>query len=765
MGQTTIQRAFSGGELAPALAARADEAKYQTGLRTCRNFLILRHGGVANRPGFRYVATTKTSATDTFLLRYVSAVAGASCLIEAGPHYLRFYHNGALVRLTGVVAYDGAIFNNPGDIVSSGGVNYYAIKRNTATAPPNATYWYAMPDDILELPTPFGNAGFAWVQSGTTITMTSQLVAPYELINLVDGTLVSWVIRQVPTVPMIGPPTGILITPGAAGTLSYTYIVTSRDDATGEESGPSAIAQVTNILAPTPTAPNVLTWTAPVDIGLLPGGAIPTTYDVYVDPFGNGVFGYLGTTTGGVTFNDVGDDPDFTRTPPIPRVMFKDAFGANDYPATAGYYQQRRFFANTPSVSDGVWGSRIGLVSNFNISSPLQDDDAITFRMAGNQHNPVRHLIGLRALVVLTGGGEWTVAGAPTLNGPVNVPLSPNSIDAQQQGYAGVSTIRHVIVGDKILYVQARQTILRDLGFDQAQAGGTAGLSGKDLTLFAAHLFDGFTIDRVDFQQTPHSIIWTIRSDGTLLGLSYIPEQDVWGWSRHDTGAGGLFEDVCVVPEFTEDALYVLVRRTIGGAFVRYIERLAPRLIVDFNADSFFLDAGLTYTGPPTVTTIAGLDHLEGQVVAVVCDGVVVFNGDPASLQAPSFTVLGGTIAAVLPASTIVHAGLPIRFAEIETLDLDVAGAAVRDKKKRVGSVSLLLEHSVRTFSAGPDSTRLVPHKLKPYEVGQAGVSYTGQQEITIPASYNDYGHVFIRQTDPLPLTVLGLMPNVELGG
>src|SRR5712671_4758034 len=107
MGTSTFQRSFAGGELSPALSARADVAKYQSGLRTCRNFLVRREGGVANRAGTRFINEAKTTDTTTFLLRYVSEVAGQSLLLEAGPFYLRFYQNGALVTLTGVAAWNG----------------------------------------------------------------------------------------------------------------------------------------------------------------------------------------------------------------------------------------------------------------------------------------------------------------------------------------------------------------------------------------------------------------------------------------------------------------------------------------------------------------------------------------------------------------------------------------------------------------------------------------------------------------------------------
>lgn len=744
MGWTTIQRAFAGGELAPALAARADLVKYVTGLRTCRNFIVQRHGGVANRPGTRFIAESKTSATSVFLLRYVSEVAGESLLIEAGANYLRFYKNGAPVRLTGVAAWDGGTGYKIGDIAASGGVNYWAKLDHTAHAPPNSTYWYPMPSDLLEVPTPFSNQGFDWHQSGRTITMTDQLVAPQELIW---SSLTHWTLRPVNTAPGIGPPPGVALAPGPAGTLSYSYVVTSGAADTGEESIAGVITQINTIGEPTKAQPIVVSWTA------VPGAG---EYHIYKDPYQNGIFGFIGTALGQVTFNDVGFLPDFVVTPPLPRILF---VAASDYPSTSATYQQRRLFANTINNPDAIFGSRVGFPSNFNVSSPLQDDDAITFRIAASQHNPVRHLVGLRTLIVLTDAGEWNV-------GEPKVALTPSSLPADQETFVGISDVRPVVVGNSILYIQARGTTMRDLRFDQA----VEGLAGRDLSLFAAHLFDGFTLDRMDYQQTPHSIVWACRSDGALLGLTYLREQDVWGWHRHDTGeeTDGRFEDVCVVPEPGEDAVYLLVRRTIDGVFKRYVERLERREIFNYAADSFFVDSGLTYSGDP-VSHISGLSHLKGHVVSVLADGVVVFNGDLTAANVEDFRVAAdGSLPAVLPEASLIHAGLPIVH-ELETLDLDVeglsAGTQIRDKQKRVGNVTVLLEASSRTFYAGPDTGHLFKVKLAPHELGLEGQAFTGAESINCSTDYNAYGRTFLRHVDPLPLTILGILPNVELGG
>lgn len=740
--ESTLQRSFGTGELAPAYHARADQAAYATGLRTCRNFLVRKEGGVSNRAGLRFVGATKSSTAGTRLFRYVSETAGSSVLIEAGSGYFRFFRNGAAVTVAGVPAYAGATPYVPGDLVLSGGVNYYCVSATTGNAPPNATFWYALTGNIYEIPTAYPVTDrFKWTQDGRVITITHPSHPPRELTY---SSLTRWVLSPIVFGAGITAPVGGAGVPGAAGALTYRYVVTSAKAETYEESIPSGTIVVAATAVPTQAAPIALSWTAVV------GAA---EYYVYGDPYGNGAFGFIGASSTNA-FNDTGITPDFTLTPPIPRVLFGTP---NNYPATATSHQQRRLFAFTNVDPEAVYGSRIGFPSNFGIASPLQDDDAVTFRIAGNNHNPVRWLLSLKTgLVVLTDGGEWTVTGS---GGPGNI-IAPNSIAPEQETYVGAADVRPVIIGNTIVYLQARGAILHDLAFNQQ----VWGLGGRDLTIFATHLFKKKTIVAIDYQQVPDSIIWCVRSDGVLLGLTYIPEQDQWGWHRHDTAqnaTAGLFEDICVVPETSVDVPYVLVARTIGGVVVRYIEKLESREITTFDTDAFFVDGGLSYSGAPA-TVFSGLGHLNGQVVAVVADGSVLYNGDPAGASAASFIVSGGSLT-LASAHTNVHIGLRY-VSDLETLDLDANVAIpIRDKKKRVGAVGLLVEASARSFSAGPDATHLRTYTQQAWAA--AADEFTGLLTLNMTSSFGDAGRVLVRQTDPLPLTVLGLLPSLELGG
>jgi hypothetical protein len=739
-----VIRAFAAGELAPSLAARADLAQYTMGLRTCRNFFVQRHGGVANRPGLQFVGFPATTSATVRLLRYVSPDPAASVLIEAGSGYLRFWSAGAPVAVDpdDVDAWAGGVAYGIGDLVTSGGTTYYCVHANTDEVPPNTTYWHALPDDVYEIPTPFTTRTFHWSQAGPVITFTHPAAPPHEL---VFEALTRWIFRPVTTAPAVQPPTNVTLEAGS-GDRRFGYVVTAAAPDSYEESESSA--QVINAAAaePTDAAPHVLTW----DAVLTP----PTTgtpspeYYVYCDPLGNGTYGFIGTTTGAATFRNPGLTPDFSLTPPLPRVLF-DA--EDQYPTTSCVHKQRRVFANTHQIPDGVWMSRVGLASNFGISSPLQDADALTFRIAGNNAAAVRHLVSLKQLVVMTDAGAWRVAGAG------GAPLTPSTVDPDQDTYVGAAPdVRPVVIGNAVVYVQARASLVHDIRFDEQ----VEGLAGRDLTVLAAHLFDGYTITAIDYAQTPHSIVWAVRSDGTLLGLTYLREQNVIAWHRHDTA--GTFEDVCVVPEPGEDAVYVLVKRTLGGDVVRTIERFAPRTILDFNADSVFVDCGLSYHGA-AVASVSGLEHLAGEVVAVVGDGTVLSDGSPTGANAARWTVPATGVLSLGALYADVHVGLPIRFAELETLDLDIAGSSIRDKPKRVQSLTVIVDGSSRSFWAGRDADHLVRYRQASFDPTDA--AFTGQVELSVPSTFTPSGRVVIRQTDPLPLTVLGVVPRVEVGG
>lgn len=730
MAESLVLRSFAGGELAPGLYARADLARYVTSARTIRNFLVRRHGGAANRPGFKYVGTVKTSADRTSLRPFHFKAADRSFAIECGSGYFRFIRNGAYVTVSGVAAWSNVTAYVPGDLVESGGVNYYCHTANTNQVPPDTNFWHALTGAIYEIPSPYtaaefyGDARIKWEQQGLVVSITSLEKQPRELTYT---SLTRWVLTTVTTAPSQAPPTTPLGVAGSVGTKTFNYVITAAKVDTYEESIPSSVLSIPTAGDPTDTAPHALSWTAPT--------LTPAEYYVYSDGgFGNGTYGFIGTATGQVTFNDVGQVPDFSLTPPVPKALFGTTF---NFPYASATYQQRRWYASTHNNRELVHASQVGFSKNFQIRSPLQEDDAIQFTVASRFINPIHHLVGMKfGLVLLTDCGELVVRGDE--QGVVK----PTAINLEPHSYNGADFCPPQVLGNVLLYVQIGSKIVRDLQFDER----VDGVGGRDLTLMSSHLFRTNTLDTIGLSQVPDSILWAVRNDGTLLGCTYVREEDVLAWHRHDTGDGDTFEDVCVIPEAAGDAVYVAVNR--GG--VRMVERLASRDYAAI-ADAFFVDSGITYSGVST-TSITGLSHLEGRQVMAFCGGTTV--------QGP-YTVSGGAIT-LGTATTKAQVGLAIEC-DLETLDLDVGGSDVRDRKKRVARLALLLEASFRGFQMGPDEEGLLPSTVPEWE--SATTAFTGRHEEHLSGRYGDNGRVFIRHNQPTPLTVLGVMPHVEVGG
>jgi hypothetical protein len=145
------------------------------------------------------------------------------------------------------------------------------------------------------------------------------------------------------------------------------------------------------------------------------------------------------------------------------------------------------------------------------------------------------------------------------------------------------------------------------------------GYTTADLSLRALHLFDDKTIADLAFMRSPLPIAWFVSSTGSLLGLTYTPEEEITAWHQHDTD--GVFESVACIQEGEVDSLYCVVRRQTNGATCRYIERLTDVLAT--GTSSRYLDSSRDYDGTHTggrqliVTEFENGGWAEGALVTV----------------------------------------------------------------------------------------------------------------------------------------------------
>ncbi len=818
-----IQRAFAAGEISPDLYGRADQVKYQTGLRQARNFIVMRHGGVTRRTGSQHIDVTKDYSQASYMARFVFN-QDQTYLIEVGEEYFRFYRGTSQIVVSSVDAWSAITAYVVGDLASLAGVNYYCVLAHTNQTPPNATYWYPLTDDIYEIPTPYALADLdrlRFTQSADVITITH---SGYDTMELRRTGHTAWTLVAKNYGSTISAPTGIAV--DNVGTAIY-YTVTAVDQDSFEESVAGTPAGAT--AEATEAAPNTITWSA------VTGARYYNVYKTF-----NGVYSFIGIAGSNLSFFDDGITADPAVQPPVTRDVL---VGANNRPAVATYYQQRLVVASTLAEPEAVLTSRSGLFDNFTISSPIRADDGIKFSMGDVEVQEVRHLLGsLKLLMVFTGESVRRIVGDG------NGVLRPDAINPVQQSAWGSSYVPPVVAGDTAIYVESAGSMVRDLDFDY----NSSGYVGKDLTIFSPHLFEGHTILRAAYAKLPHSVWYGVRDDGVLLALTYIREQEIWGWTPLDTD--GYYEDVVTIPEGTETAVYVTVRRTNADGDYRAIEKFSSSMVTEIvrNADTAFLDAFLTYDGrnsgattmtltgtdwtvidedlpngdasPPDLTLtssvafftagdvgnvivmralngdgettdevrititayvstsvvfgrpdvdvpaslrqvatsdwdrsvdrVTGLDHLEGSTVAILADGNVLARQ----------VVQGGALG-LMSQYAVIHVGLPYN-SDFETLDLDVEGSQVRGLQKKVDSIQMIVKNS-RGIQAGANVDNLNPRGVEQggAEEDDPLALITGTVSMNISATWSDSGRFLVRQSDPLPLTILAAIPNGEIGG
>lgn len=675
----TLQRSFAGGEISPEMFGRIDDAKYQTGLATCRNFIAKPQGPVMNRPGFAYVRVAKDSTKKTRVIPFTYSTT-QTMVIELGAGYFRFHSQGATL-LNGGVPYE---ITNP-----------YAEA------------------DLFDL---------HFVQSADVLTIVHPNYAPRELRRL---GATNWTLTTVSFAAPIAAPTPVTATPTGTGTAPYSYVVTAIAADQVSESAASTAGTCSNNVY-TSGQYNTITW-GPVS------GA--WRYNVY--KLSGGLYGYIGQTDQ-LTLRDDNIAADMGKTPPIYDAVFA---ATGDYPGAVSYFEQRRCFAGTTNKPQNIWMTKSGTESVMSYSLPIRDDDRIAFRVAAREANTIRHIIPLAQLLLLTGAAEWRVT---SVNSDA---ITPTSISVRPQSYIGASNVQPVVINNNLLYVAARGGHVRECAYSWQANGFISG----DMSLRAPHLFDSFDIADMAYCKAPIPLVWFVSTNGKLLGLTYVPEQQIGAWHWHDTD--GVFESCTVVAEGGEDFLYCVIRRTINGSSVRYVERMASRQFVD-PADAFFVDAGLTYSGA-AATTISGLSHLEGKTVNVLTDGAVH----------PQCVVTSGAIT-LQQAASKAQIGLPIT-SDAQTLPVaaQVDNAFGQGRYKNVNKAWLRVYRS-SGINIGPDADNLVTVKQRTTEnYGTAPALKSEEIPVMLNPSWADSGQIFIRQSDPLPLTLASLTLEVALGG
>lgn len=648
MSEFLNQASMAAGEIGPELYGRVDQDLYYIGLRTCRNFYIKREGGASNRPGTRFVSESKDSAHKTRVIPFqFNDIQTYS--IELGHQYMRIIKSGAEVLETAATKTITAItqanpgvftsaahgFANGDDVYISGVVGMTELNGRTARVANQTTNTFTLTDfQGVNINT----TAYAAYTSGGTAARVYTVATPWTEDALFDLNFAqsadvltvvhpSYPVRDVTRtahdawtvstfVPQQGPFKDINVTGTTVAISATTGAITVSASVplfTTDDVGSLMYIEQDS-------ADQTKTWE--VAKAVAPGGIRRAGFNYYLAIGAGGTTGTVKPdhTEGTATDGDNGvlwqylhsgfgivQITGFTNTQAVSATVLKrlpdnltSVASANwakaawsitqGYPGAVAYHKQRLIFGGTVNAPNNLWMSGVGARTFFGKSNPILDDESITLALDTTEVNAVRHLLSLSDLIVLTSSSEQLV------NGKDNSLLASEPPVAKVQGYSGSSKVRPIIIQNTAIFVQDMGSVVRSLQYNL----DTDSFTGIDLTARSPHLFRNKSIVDWSFQKHPLSVIWCIMSDGGLNGFTFMQEQKVYAWHRHDTD--GTFESVCSIREGNETATYLVTRRLVNGTYRRYTERFASRTFSTIE-DAFFVDAGLTYDGRNTSAT------------------------------------------------------------------------------------------------------------------------------------------------------------------
>ena len=715
------QTNFTSGELSPRLLGRPDVEQFGNGAQLLENFTVLPQGGITRRPGTYFVAETKDSSKRARLMRFVFSTVQAY-MLEFGDEYVRVLRNharvesppGTPVELT--TPWTEAQLNAI-SAVQSADVLFVAhpswqprkISRTSDTAWSIGTFdakngpWDEKNDNLSNTITPSATSG------SVTLTAASAIFAAGDVDRLIG-------LRQ---------------------TVSFGY----PGVATAFVVGDTTVTRVDGIVR------SYRCITAGTSALVLING---TEGDYILD--GTAVWKFLGrgqqvwstaqitgfTDSTHVTATVIDRLPSTQATAEWRLGAWNDAAG---WPQCVAFHEERIVFARGQTI----WLSRS---SDFTDFAPSYDDGevaathAITVTIADDEVQHIRWMVSTpRGLLVGTASAEFLLVPAST-----NQPMAGDNVRAARQSdrgsLAGVPAVR---TGGAVLFVQKAGRKLREMRYAyDADAYSTA-----DATILSEHITEG-GIAALAWCEEPDGLLYAARGDGTLLSLTFEPDQKVRAWARHSIG-GAAVESIAAIPnpDGTADELWLIARRTIGGVTRRHIE------FIEAQDSGHHVDAGLLYEGAATAT-VSGLGHLEGQTVKILADG---------SVRVPQ-VVSGGAVPISGPAAASVRVGLPYTH-RMRTMPAE-AGAAkgsAQGQAKRVHKVRLRLLESLGSRCGYVGGEQEIPYRRAGDPMDQAPPLFSGFVPVSPEGGFDDEGVISIEGDDPLPFTCTLLIRELVTHG
>lgn len=815
MGTTRhIQNALNSGEMTPRIHMREDYERYANGCKTLRNFQPLPTGGVTTQYGQQWIAQTKDGA-DAILIPFEFSTTQAY-MIEAGTNYFRFYKDGGriydltgpvataadngagLIRITdvahglttgnyvyitGIVGTDEA---NGEWIVTVISADTFDLQGSTFTnAYTSGGTWYR-PYQVTTTYSITDLKTLKWAQSADTLYLVHPSYAPRKLTRTGHT---SWTLSTVTFLDgpyMDANTTTTSLTPSAATMPAGTTITNAADNGSGliritaaahglNTGDPAVVKEVEgtseangNWIVTRIDANNVDLDGSVFVNAYVSGGNIalcPTLTASHTRGINNNT-GFQGTDVGRMIRIQQGTVWGYVQIVKVTsttvvrvnivntltstaakKVWRMGAFsGTQGYPSCVTFFEQRLCFGATALEPSRMWLSTTGSYEDFSpsaTSGTVSDSDAVTYQLGSNRVNKIQWMAGSRQLFIGTAGEEFSFQGANY--SAVSATDPPVVRSGTTEGSANLPPVR---IGNRVIFIQRSLRELREMTYADTEDS----LVTEEVSLIAEHLLRNprYAVTMA-YQNKPNRTIWVVRDDGLLLAFCNYVVEKVRAWAlMGSTASSGLYKWVAVIPsvDLLDDQAWFIMRRTVNGV---------SKYFVEMQNQDMSVHCGLTYSGA-AISTVSGLDHLNGETVKVVGDGAVY---DDQVVARGSVDLAYG--ASLGPAAADIQIGLALTpnpsLSTLEPVIRDQSGSG-RDKRKHWASIAVALEDTVGLTINGKTQ---IQYRTPADPMDSAEPTFTGTKQIANLGWSRD-GELTFEQTLPLPATILGYSGELDVG-
>ncbi len=702
-GVHRLKHTFTAGELSPRLGARLDFDRYKNGCKKLRNMTCQVQGPVTRRPGMKFVYDLNRLSIDTTAGR----VREIPFIFSDDQAYALIFFQADSGEIYMVIGEDDDLVHGTGTSEDYG----KTITDDYLGQGVEDTFNYAQGDTL----------------NSYIVTLVEETDTGDEVRHLMDPTSFTAV--------------------ESTGQLAITI---NTDPTIGAQSTLRDIEVVMELTTQIIPLGTVVALDLPVGFNIEEFDYAQSLDEIYIAQPNMQPIVLIRTSKEHWAWADLNFKCFPDEWPKDPASHEPDYAATKGWPETVTFHQQRLMYGGTQVHQQTVWTSAAGDYLNFGDfdgtgCSGVNAADSITFRLDSGTMNKIKWMISAKVLAIGTIGNEWTVQGAGQAS------MAPQSLLAQRQTNMGSEKVKPLMVGLSTLFVERHGRTINEIKYEYT----TDSYETSDRSVLATHFTDYYSIVDWTFQQTPDQVIWMVRADGAMLGCTYQREHKVVGWHLHDTQ--GEFKALTAIPgKGRADEVWAVVKREIEGVVHYYVERMEDEFTGIKASEGRFLDSHVVLH--PTTEVVSGLDHLEGKEVNILADGTVH----------PARTVESGAITLDDVYSEVVIGLQYVSEVRPYLQEIPMKSGSSHGRMQRITYVDIDFYKTLGGYlgkydSEDGDVEEEIVFRIPANLTGQQVPLFSGIYHYSFFEGFDRGAEYFIRQKQPLPMTVRGVVDVIEV--